>query len=70
MSISRVSKSIKLTDDDLGERQNLINYIVRQYGRTARRYQYQTVAEMNTYGGLQSFNNHSDYTVAKIDQES
>ncbi|KPZ59514.1 hypothetical protein [Pseudoalteromonas sp. P1-7a] len=62
--------NLKLTDDDLSERQNLINYIVRQYGRTARRYQYQTVAEMNTYGGLQSFDNHSDYTVAKIDQES
>lgn len=38
--------SLQLLDADLGERQNLINALCRQYGRTTRRYQYDTIASM------------------------
>jgi len=38
--------SLQLLDSDLAERNNLIDNICRQYGRTTRRYQYDTIASM------------------------
>ncbi len=38
--------SLQLLDSDLAERNQLINNICRQYGRTTRRYQYDTIASM------------------------
>ena len=38
--------SLQLLDSDLAERNKLIDNICRQYGRTTRRYQYDTIASM------------------------
>ncbi len=38
--------SLQLLDSDLAERKQLIDNICRQYGRTTRRYQYDTIASM------------------------
>ena len=38
--------SLQLLDSDLAQRNNLIDNICRQYGRTTRRYQYDTIASM------------------------
>lgn len=38
--------SVNLLDSDLAERSGLIANITRQYGRTTRRYEYQTIASM------------------------
>ncbi|ASM53793.1 hypothetical protein PNIG_a1671 [Pseudoalteromonas nigrifaciens] len=38
--------SLQLLDSDLAERNQLIDNICRQYGRTTRRYQYDTIASM------------------------
>jgi hypothetical protein len=38
--------NLQLLDADLSERQNLIGYLTRKYGRTTRRYQYDTIATM------------------------
>ena len=38
--------SLQLLDSDLADRAGLIENITRQYGRTTRRYQYDTIASM------------------------
>lgn len=38
--------NLQLLDSDLADRAGLINNITRQYGRTTRRYQYDTIASM------------------------
>lgn len=38
--------SLQLLDSDLAEKNKLIDYICRQYGRTTRRYEYSTIASM------------------------
>ncbi|MFT5788011.1 MAG: hypothetical protein ACI8SJ_000106 [Shewanella sp.] len=58
--------NLQLLDADLGERQNLIGYICRQYGRTTRRYQYDTIAKMAVIAPPRNFDNDAEYIVAKI----
>lgn len=68
----RISKTdwdvvdLQLLDADFGDRQNLINYICRQYGRTTRRYQYTTVAVMPLASPPNTFDNQHEYEVAKV----
>ena len=58
--------SLQLLDTDLGARQNLINALCRQYGRTARRYEYVTIAKQALAAPPRNFDGDSDYTVATI----
>ncbi|MCS6115233.1 hypothetical protein [Shewanella baltica] len=57
---------LQLLDADFGDRQNLINYICRQYGRTTRRYQYTTIAKMPLVAPPNTFDNHHQYEVATV----
>lgn len=54
-----------LLDVDVSTRQALLGSICRQYGRTARRYRYSTVAKMPVQTALAAFDNHSSFNVAK-----
>lgn len=58
--------NLQLLDTDLGERQNLIGYICRQYGRTTRRYQYDTIANMAVAAPPNTFDGDSEFVVAKL----
>jgi hypothetical protein len=58
--------SLQVLDDDLGERQDLMGYITRQYGRTTRRYQYTTIAKMAVMSPPKNFDNHNDLSMATI----
>lgn len=58
--------NLQLLDADLSERQNLIGYICRQYGRTTRRYQYDTIAKMAVIAPPKNFDNHNDLSMATI----
>ena len=57
---------LQLLDVDFGDRQNLINYICRQYGRTTRRYQYTTIAKMAVMSPPKNFDNHNDISMATL----
>lgn len=57
---------LMLLDEQLGSRQELINLICRQYGRTTRRYQYSTISVMPLTLGLATFDNQSSFGVAKV----
>ncbi|RPA50661.1 hypothetical protein EGC79_11255 [Shewanella vesiculosa] len=57
---------LQLLDVDFGDRQNLINYICRQYGRTTRRYQYTTIAKMAVMSPPKNFDNHNDISMATV----
>ena len=57
---------LQLLDIDFGERQNLISYICRQYGRTTRRYQYTTIAKMAVMSPPKNFDNHNDISMATV----
>ncbi|MEH6729729.1 MAG: phage tail protein [Pseudoalteromonas distincta] len=57
--------SLQILDADLAERDGLIDYICRQYGRTTRRYQYETIAKFEMQNRLTSFDNENDFAVAK-----
>ncbi|MBB1333859.1 MULTISPECIES: hypothetical protein [unclassified Pseudoalteromonas] len=57
--------SLQILDADLAERDGLIDYICRQYGRTTRRYQYDTIAKFDMQHRLTSFDNENDFAVAK-----
>ncbi|MGO2349333.1 hypothetical protein [Pseudoalteromonas nigrifaciens] len=57
--------SLQILDADLAERDGLIDYICRQYGRTTRRYQYETIAKFEMQHRLTSFDNENDFAVAK-----
>jgi hypothetical protein len=58
--------SLQVLDDDLGERQDLMGYITRQYGRTTRRYQYTTIAKMAVMSPPKNFDNHNDLSMATL----
>ena len=58
--------SLQLLDTDLGERQNLINALCRQYGRTTRRYEYVTIAKQTLVAPLRYFEGDSDFSVATL----
>lgn len=57
---------LQLLDADVGNSQNLISYICRQYGRTTRRYQYTTIAKMAVVAPPKNFDNHNDLSMATI----
>jgi len=57
---------LQLLDADFGTRQNLISYICRQYGRTARRYQYSTIAKVTMLSAPSTFDNQTDLSMATI----
>lgn len=57
---------LQLLDVDFGDRQELINSICRQYGRTTRRYQYSTIAKMSVISPPKNFDNDSDFNVASV----
>lgn len=57
--------SLQILDADLAERDGLIDYICRQYGRTTRRYQYDTIAKFDMQHRLTSFDHENDFAVAK-----
>lgn len=57
---------LQLLDSDIGNNQSLINQILRQYGRTTRRYQYTTIAKMEVLAPPKNFDNHSDIDMATV----
>jgi hypothetical protein len=58
--------SLQILDADLADRTGLIDYICRKYGRTTRRYQYDTIAKFDMQHALASFDNQSDFAIAKV----
>jgi hypothetical protein len=58
--------SLQLLDSDLSERAGLIDNICRQYGRTTRRYQFDTIASMPLVAPPQDFALDSLTSVAKL----
>jgi len=57
---------LQLMDVDFGDRQKLIDFICRQYGRTTRRYQYTTIAKMAVLSPPKNFDNHNDLDLATV----
>lgn len=57
---------LQLLDADFGDRQSLIDYICRQYGRTTRRYQYTTIAKMAVVSPPQNFDNDTELNIATV----
>ena len=57
--------SLQILNEDLGNRQDLIDYICRKYGRTTRRYQYTTIVKTAVAAPPNNFDNHNDYSMAK-----
>ncbi len=58
--------SLLLIDADLAERSGLIDKICRQYGRTTRRYQYETVAKFTFETVLSAFDQENSLSMAKL----
>ena len=58
--------SLQLLDADLGERQNLISALCRQYGRTTRRYEYVTIAKQTVAAPPKNFDGDGEFTIAKL----
>ena len=56
--------SLKVTDIDLAERLGLIENITREYGRTTRRYQYTTIANLGLVMSPHEFALESSNTIA------
>ena len=56
--------SLLLIDADLADRSRLIDNICRQYGRTTRRYEYQTIAKFSANTALAEFNYDNDFVIA------
>jgi hypothetical protein len=56
--------SLLLIDADLADRSGLIDNICRQYGRTTRRYEYQTIAKFSGNTSLTDFNYDNDFIIA------
>ncbi|WP_338725703.1 hypothetical protein V8687_18320 [Shewanella baltica] len=57
---------LQLLDTDFGDRQNLISYICRQYGRTTRRYQFTTISKMPLVAPLTTFEHQHSFNVATV----
>lgn len=55
---------LQLLDSDFGNRQKLIDYICRQYGRTTRRYQLTTISKMPLIAPLKSFDHQHTVNTA------
>ncbi|WP_372942737.1 hypothetical protein [Shewanella sp.] len=61
--------SLQLLDSDLAERAGLIDNICRQYGRTTRRYQFDTIASMPLVAPPQDFALDSLTGIAKLSDD-
>ncbi|WP_219012160.1 phage tail protein [Shewanella algae] len=57
---------LQLLDEDVGPKQDLINYICRQYGRTTRRYQYSTIAQMPLIAPPGAFDADGQVVIARL----
>jgi hypothetical protein len=57
---------LQMLDADIGQSQNLIDSICRQYGRTTRRYQYTTITKMAVVAPTSCFDYHNEYSAAKL----
>jgi hypothetical protein len=61
--------SLQLLDSDLAERAGLIDNICRQYGRTTRRYQFDTIASMPLVAPPQDFALDSLTGIARLSDD-
>lgn len=61
---------LQFNEQEIGPNQALLNSLVRQYGRTTRRYIYSTLAKLHATTALSTFDNNSDFIVAKLTQGS
>ena len=57
---------LQVLDSAFGDRQDLIDNICRQYGRTTRRYQFSTIAKMGVFSPPKNFDNNSDFNMATV----
>ena len=55
---------LQIIDSDLTERDRLIDYICRQYGRTTRRYQSETIANFKLSSKVNCFDFNCEFEVA------
>lgn len=62
--------SLQLLDSDLADQAGLIDNITRQYGRTTRRYEYETIASIPLVTPPNDFALDSLTGIAKINQNS
>ncbi|MCH2085913.1 MAG: hypothetical protein MK175_01910 [Pseudoalteromonas sp.] len=61
--------SLQLLDSDLAQRNNLIDSLCRQYGRTTRRYQYDTIASIQLMSPPSDFAHDSLTGFAKLSDD-
>ncbi|HEW9976653.1 TPA: hypothetical protein VGT13_003652 [Shewanella algae] len=61
--------SLQLLDSDLSERADLLGHICRQYGRTTRRYQYDTIASLPLVAPPTDFDNESITGFARLSDD-
>ena len=61
--------SLQLLDSDLAERNQLIDNICRQYGRTTRRYEYSTIASMPLVAPPNDFSHETLTGFAKLSDD-
>lgn len=57
---------LRISDQEAATNQALLNSICRQYGRTTRRYMYSTTVVVPAKIAVSTFDNHSNFTVAKV----
>ena len=60
---------LQLLDSDLANKGELIDMICRKYGRTTRRYQYDTIASMPLIAPPTDFSMESEFVIAKTSQQ-
>ncbi len=61
--------NLQVLDSDLSERDDLLGHICRHYGRTTRRYQYDTIASMPLVAPPQEFNQETLTGVASLSDD-
>ncbi|MEE2023595.1 phage tail protein [Alkalimonas mucilaginosa] len=57
---------LQLLDNSFGNQQALLELICRQYGRTTRRYQFTTIAQMHITMPLTTFASNNDLAIAAL----
>ena len=61
--------NLQVLDSDLAERDDLLNHICRHYGRTTRRYQYDTIASLPLVAPPQNFDHENLTGVASLSDD-